>query len=100
MGLFKRNKRDKQAIASALDEVQRFTNLAEQLGAKTERDVGVDMETIMREGAVAMAGDGQQQMLAYSARLARCSQSGVEMPAHVGSVRRRRSWGARRCSWS
>jgi hypothetical protein len=86
MGLFKRDRKDKQAAAEVLGQVERSRELADQLSAKAGRDLGMDIDALMREGARATADGGQQQMLAYATLMARLSQSGVETPARVRSV--------------
>jgi hypothetical protein len=86
VALFKRDKKDKQAAAEVLSEVQRSRELAQKLSAKAGRDLGMDVEAVMREGAAASAGGGQDQMIAYAQRMARLSQSGLETPASIRSV--------------
>jgi hypothetical protein len=86
VALFKRDKRDKQAAAEVLGEVQRSRELAQELSAKAGRDLGMDVDAVMREGAAASAGGGQDQMIAYARRMARLSQSGLETPASIRSV--------------
>jgi len=86
VGPFKRRKRQKQAISEALGEVQRYTALAGQMQAKAERELGMDLDSVMREATRALSGGGAQEMMAYSARMARLTQAGIEMAATVRSV--------------
>jgi hypothetical protein len=86
MGPFKRRKQQKQAINEALGELQHYTGLAGQMQAKVEQELGMDTDAIMSEANRAMAGGGAQQMMAYSARMARLTQAGVETAATVRAV--------------
>lgn len=86
MGPFKRRKRQKQAIAEALGEARHYTALAGQMQAKVEGELGMDLGELMSEANRAMAGGGAEQMMAYSARMARLTQAGVEMAATVRAV--------------
>jgi hypothetical protein len=84
--MFKRDKRNKDAVDGALEQLRQSSDLANQLTAKAGREVGMDVQEMMRAGKQSVAGGGQQQMLDYAARMARLTQSGVEASAVVRSV--------------
>jgi len=84
--MFKRDRRNKEAVDGALEQLRQSTDLAHQLTAKAGRELGMDVQEMMRAGEQAMAGGGQEQMQSYSARMARLTQSGVKTPALVRSV--------------
>jgi Short C-terminal domain len=85
VGFFKQRKQAKEGAAEVLAEAQRYTQLAEQLKTKTGRDVGIDIDAVMRDGMGAMASGGQQEMMAQASRANRLFQVGVEMPAVLRS---------------
>jgi hypothetical protein len=82
MGFLKRRKQEKQAREGVLGELDRYTELANRASATA----GVDVASIIGAGEQAMADGSLQQMAAYSARVARVAQAGVEMPAVIQAV--------------
>jgi hypothetical protein len=86
MGFLNRRKQERRALEGALGEVRRQAELAQQLTARAEADVGMDMSEIMRQATGMMAGGGQQQMAAYAQRVARLAQTGVETPAVLRAI--------------
>lgn len=85
MGFFKQRKQAKEGAAGVLAEAQRYAQLAEQLKTKTGRDVGMDIDAVMRDGMAAIASGGQREMMAQASRANRLFQVGVEMPAVLRS---------------
>lgn len=85
MGFFKRQKQAKEGVTEVRGEVEHYTDLADQLKAKTGRDLGMDLDAVMRQGMDAMAGGGQQELMAQAARASRLFQVGVETPAVLHS---------------
>ncbi len=86
MGFLRRRKQEKQAVEEALEGVRSYTDRAEQVTAKAEQDLGTDMASLMSAGERAMADGSIETMMAYSARLSRLVQAGVEAPAVVRAV--------------
>jgi anti-sigma factor ChrR (cupin superfamily) len=85
MGFFKRSKQAAEGESEVRGEIQHYPELAEQLKTKTGRDLGVDIDAVMRDGIAAMAGGGRQEMMTQAARANRLCQVGVEMPAVLRS---------------
>jgi hypothetical protein len=85
MGYFNRRKQEKEGAKEALGAVQHYTDLADQLKAKTSADLGTDVDQLMSQGMAAMNDGSAQQMMAQAARANRLFQLGVETPAVVRS---------------
>ena len=86
MGFLKRRHQEKRALEGALGEVRSYSELAQQLTAKAEADVGIDMSALTRDATRLMADGGQQQMAAYAQRVAHLAHAGVETPAVLRAV--------------
>jgi hypothetical protein len=86
MGLFGRNKQDKENLAGALDEFRRTEDLARASTAKVEQEAGMDVGSIFANANAAMAGGGMERLMAYRDRAMRVNQRGIEMPATLRSV--------------
>jgi hypothetical protein len=86
MGLFGRNKQEKENVAGALGEFRRAEELARQSTANVEQQTGMDPGSMMANANAAMAGGGMEKMMAYRDRAARVSARGVEMPATLRAV--------------
>lgn len=82
MGFLKRRKQEKQARNEALGEFGRYADLASRASAPA----GHDLASVIGAGEQAMANGSLQQMAAYSARVARVAQAGVETPAVIQAV--------------
>ena len=85
MGFFRRSKQAKEGASEVRGEVQRYAQLAEQMKTTTGRDLGIDLDAVVREGMAALASGDEQAMLAQASRANRLLQVVLEMPAVLRS---------------